>query len=133
MSVESFLEKQLQKFTIVDLGFVKSVYFTVGLLVFSLYPTLSALSAWFYFVLFVMCAFPLEVHLFSQSGNLIEKAHAYLQSNNPSNQVLLFLSLFFFALFLGTVFPILVSASWWVYVIIMIPLMIKPLTKTWFW
>lgn len=133
MSVESFLEKQLQKFSIVDLGLVKAVYFVVGLLVFSLYPTLSTLSAWFYFILFIFCAFPLEVHLFSHPGSLLDKAHSYLKSNNPSNQMLLFLTMFFFSLLIGKLLPTLVSADWWVYLLIIIPLMIKPLTKTWFW
>lgn len=133
MSAEDFLKKQLQKFSIVDLALVKSVYLMVGFLFFSLYPGLSALSGWFYFSLFIVCAFPLELHLFSQTGSLFEKAHAYLKSNNPSNQVLLFLTMFFFALLLGKCFPTLVSFQWWTYLIVIIPLMIKPLTTTWFW
>jgi hypothetical protein len=133
MSVESFLSSKLHKFSIIDFGFVKSVYFVVGLLIFSLYPQLAGLDWWFYGVLFVMCALPLEIHLFSQPGNLITKMHAYLQTNNPSNQVLLFLSLFFFALMLGVLFPVLVSGPWWLYVVLVVVLAIKPLSKTWFW
>lgn len=133
MSVENFLENKLQKFSIIDMGFVKAVYFVIGLLVFSLYPALSTLSVWFYLILLIFCAFPLYVHLFSQPGSLLEKAHSYLKSNNPSNQMLLFLTMFFLSLFLGKLLPILVSADWWVYLLIIIPLMIKPLTKTWFW
>jgi len=133
MTAESFLSKKLQKFSILDLALVKSVYFVFGLLIFVLYPNLSALDWWFYLVLLMMCAMPLEVHLFSQSGSLIQKMHAFLKTNNPSNQVLLFLSVFFSACMFGVWFPVLVSGAWWLYVIIMIPLAIKPMTKTWFW
>jgi len=133
MTVESFLSKQLQKFSTFDLGLVKSVYFFFGLLIFSLYPALSAIGWWFYLILYALCAFPLYVHLFSQSGNLLKQTKAYIKTNNPSNQVLLFLSVFFFTFMLSTLLPVLVSASWWVYVIIMVVLAIKPLTKTWFW
>lgn len=133
MSAESFLSNQLRKFSLVDFGFVKTVYFVVGLLVYSLYSALSSINWWFYLILAILCAFPLYIHLFSQQGNLWQKAHIYLQTNNASNQVLLFLSLFFFALMVGTLIPILVSGGWWIYVVIIIILAIKPLTKTWFW
>jgi hypothetical protein len=133
MSAESFLSSQLRKFSLVDFGFVKSVYFVVGLLVYSLYSALSSINWWFYLILAILCALPLYIHLFSQKGNLWLKAHAYLQTNNPSNQVLLFISLFFFALMAGTLIPILVSGSWWIYVLVIAVLAIKPLTKTWFW
>lgn len=133
MSAESFLSNQLRKFTLVDFVFVKSVYFVVGLFIYSLYPALSSLGWWFYLIFTIICAFPLYVHLFSQSGNLWQKAHEYLKTNNPSNQVLLFLSLFYFALMVGSLIPVLVSGSWWVYVLIIVVLAIKPLTKTWFW
>jgi hypothetical protein len=83
--------------------------------------------------MFILCAIPLEIHLFSQKGNLFEKMHAYLKTNNPSNQVLMFLTMFFFALMLATLMPVLASAQWWVYVIIIVLLAIKPLTKSWFW
>lgn len=133
MSAESFLSKQLQKFSLIDLVFVKSVYCVVTLLIFSLYRDLALLSYWFYGALLVICAFPIEVHLFSQPGNLLDKTRAYLKSNTPSNQVLLFLSVFFASIILGKYFPILVSGQWLLYVMIIIPLMAKPLTKTWFW
>jgi hypothetical protein len=133
MSVESFLENQLQRLSIIDLGLVKAVYFVIGLLVLSLYPALSTLSIWFYGILFVLCAIPLEIHLFSQPGSLLDKMRSYLKSNNPSNQTLLFLSVFFFSLFIAKLLPAIASAAWWVYLLIMIPLMIKPMTKTWFW
>jgi hypothetical protein len=133
MSVESFLSNQLRKFSLVDFGFVKSVYFVVGLFIYSLYSALSSLDWWFYLTLSIVCAVPLYIHITSLAGNLWQKAHAYLQTNNPSNQVLLFLSLFFLALMTGSLMPILVSGSWWVYVSIIVALAIKPLTKTWFW
>ncbi|MEO8402847.1 MAG: hypothetical protein ABI597_13830 [Gammaproteobacteria bacterium] len=133
MSAEGFLSSKLRKFSLFDFGFVKSVYFIVGLLAYSLYSALSSIDWWFYLILAILCGLPLYIHLFSQKGNLLQKAHAYLQTNNPSNQVLLFLSLFFFALMVGTLIPILVSGSWWIYVLVIAVLAIKPLTKTWFW
>lgn len=133
MTAESFLSKKLQKFSVLDLSLIKSVYFVFGLLIFALYPNLSFLDWWFYLVLFMICAMPLEVHFFSQKGTLVKKMHAFLKTNNPSNQVLLFLSVFFSACMFGVIFPVLVSGSWWLYIIMMIPLAIKPMQKTWFW
>lgn len=133
MNVERFLSDQLRKFTMVDFAFVKLVYFVVGLFIFSLYPKFALVGWVFYLVVTIFCAFPLYIHLFSQKGGLFQKAEAYLQTNNPSNQVLLFLSLFFFSLMIGSLVPVLVSASWWIYLVLIIVLAIKPLTKTWFW
>jgi hypothetical protein len=133
MSVESYLEAKLQRFSILDLSLVKSVYFVFGLLLCSLYPKLLMLNWWFYLILVVLCALPLEVHLFSQKGNLIEKMTAYLKTNNPSNQVLLFLSVFFFSAMIAVLLPFLTYAYWWVYVILMVCLAIKPLQTSWFW
>ncbi len=133
MSAEGFLSKQLQKFNLVDLSLVKSVYFVLGLLIFTLYPRLSFLDWWFYGLLFLICWLPLAVHFFSQAGSLIEKAHTFLKTNNPSNQVLLFLSTFFFAFMICILIPMLADVYWWVYGILMALLAIKPLTKTWYW
>ncbi len=133
MTAEHFLSKKLQQLSIIDLVLIKSVYFIFGLFIVVLYPDLLALDGWFYLVLFTMCAMPLAVHFFSQKGSFIQKMHAFLKTNNPSNQVLLFLSVFFSASMFGVWFPILVSGSWWLYVVMMIPLAIKPMTKTWFW
>lgn len=133
MSLESYLSGQLRKFSFVDFGFVKSVYFVVGLFVYSLYSALSSLSWIFYLVMGILCALPLYIHMFSQKGNLWEKSQMYLQTNTPSNQVLLFLSLFFFALMVGTLVPVMVTGAWWLYILIIVVLAIKPLTKTWFW
>lgn len=133
MTIETFLSKKLQQFSILDLSLVKSVYLVMGLLIFSLYPNLSSLDWWFYLIIAVLCALPLWGHLFSQKGNFTKKMKGYLKTNNPSNQVLLALSVFFSALVLGVLFPVLVSAEWWIYVIIMVILAIKPLTVTWVW
>jgi hypothetical protein len=133
MTAENFLSKQLQKFTLVDISCVKTVYFVFGLLIFMLYSRLAFVDWWFYGTLFVLCWLPLAVHFFSQTGTLIEKAQAFLGTNNPSNQVLLFLSTFFFAFMLCALMPVLASGAWWVYVVIMVAFAIKPLTKTWCW
>ncbi len=133
MTAENFLSKKLQKFSMVDLAFVKWVYFVVGLLVCALYPKVMILDWVFYLVLTVFCAMPLYIHLFSQPGDLLAKMKAYLKTNNPSNQVLLFFSMFFFALMMATLLPVLASVSWWVYVVLIMVLAIKPLTVTWFW
>ena len=130
MTIDSFLSKKLQQFSILDLGLVKCVYLVVGLLIYSLYPKLAALNWWFYLVLTVLCSMPLWIHLFSQKGTLLEKMHYYLKTNNPSNQVLLALAMFFLALMLGTLLPIVVSAHWWIYVVVITILAIKPLTVT---
>jgi hypothetical protein len=133
MSIEKKLSKQLQQFSVIDLACVKTVYFVCSLLFFSLYPAVSVLDWWFYLVISLLCAIPLEIHVFSQKGSLLEKIHIYLKTNNPSNQMLLFLSVFFFTLMLGTLFPILTRAYWWVYLIIMVLVAIKPTRKSWFW
>ncbi len=133
MTTERYLSKQLQKFSILDLTLVKLVYLVFGILIFSLYSELTLLSWWFYFALALLCNCPLLIHLFSQKGPLVEKIQKYIKTNNPSNQVLLFLNVFFLALMLCTLIPVLASASWWVYVILMIITGIKPLTTTWVW
>lgn len=133
MTMESYLSNKLQQFSILDLGLVKCVYLVTGLLIFSLYPKLSALNWWFYLALTILCSMPLWIHLFSQKGSVLKQIHIYIKTNNPSNQVLLALAVFFFALMLGTLLPILVSAHWWVYLVVITILAIKPLTVTWFW
>ena len=133
MSAESFLEKKLQQFSIIDLSLVKSVYFLISLMIFSLYPKLSSLDWWFYMIIALICSMPLYLHLFSQPGSLIEKMHYYLKTNGPSNQVLLFLGVFFFSLMLGVLMPFIASFTWWYYIIIAAFLAIKPLTVTSFW
>lgn len=133
MTTESYLSNQLQKLSLLDLSFVKAVYFIFGLLLFTLYPKLALLDWWFYLMLGLISWLPLLVHFLSQSGGLLQKAHAYLKTNNPCNQVLLFLSTFFFALMISTLFPSIANVSWWIYAGLMVLCSIKPLTQTWFW
>jgi hypothetical protein len=133
MTAESYLESKLQKFSILDLALIKSVYFVSGLLICLLYPKLLSLGWWFYLLLTVLCSMPLSIHLLSQKGNLLEKTTGYLKTNNPSNQVLLFLSVFFFSLIIGVLFPVITHAYWWVYLIIIACLAIKPLRTSWVW
>lgn len=133
MSLEEYLTKEMRKLSILDIGLIKTVYFLVGLLIFSLYPVLRVIDWWFYLILALASASPLWIHLFSQEGGYMEKARAYLKTNNPSNQFLLFLSVFFFAIMLGIIFPVLVSFTWWIYIIPIAILGIKPLKTTWCW
>ena len=133
MTAESFLEKRLQKFSIVDLSLIKSVYFILGLLVASLYSDLTDISWIYYLIMSVFCSAPLLVHLFSQEGTFFEKVHIYLKTNNPANQMLLFLSTFFFALMVANLLPVLTEFAWWIYVILMLILATKPLQTSWVW
>jgi hypothetical protein len=133
MAMERFLSKKLQQFSVLDMGLIKCVYLIFGLLIFSLYPKLSVLNWWFYLTLAILCSIPLWVHLFFQKGSLLKKIHAYLKTNNPSNQMLLAMAMFFFALTFGVLLPSLVGLPWWIYLGAMIILAIKPLTVSWFW
>lgn len=133
MTIESYLEKKLQKFSVVDLVFIKTVYLVLGLLVCSLYPKLITLHWFYYLILSFFCSLPLMVHLFSQKGNLTKKITKYLKTNNPANQMLLFLATFFFALMLGTLIPVIIELNWWIYLIVIIILAIKPLRTSWVW
>lgn len=133
MSIETFLENQLRKFSILDFSLVKSVYFIISILIFSLYTPLAGIGWLFYAVLCLLCAVPLWVHLFSQEGALMDKMDSYLKTNGPANQVLLFLSVFFSAMMLCVLFPVISSFSWYTYCVIAILLAIKPLTVTKFW
>jgi hypothetical protein len=133
MTVESFLEEKLQKFSIIDLSCIKLVYFFMSLMIYVLYPTLSALSWFCYLLLYLLSAMPLYIHLFSQPGTLLEKTHGYLKTNDPAKQVLLFLAVFFFALTLATFIPSLLTLPWWQYFLIAAIFAIKPMTVSWFW
>jgi len=133
MDTETYLSKQLQKFSKTDFALVKLTYLFFGFLIISLYPALISLSWIFYLLLIILCAFPLYIHLFSLSGNYQEKLEQYLKTNNPSNQVLLFLSLFFTSCFITTLFPMLAEIRWYVYLIIMFIFALIPMRKTWFW
>lgn len=133
MNLHDFFSKELQKLSIVDMAFVKTVYFIFGLLMFSLYPSFMFLDWWVYFVLAILSAAPLYLYFFSQKGSYFEKAETYLKNNNPSNQFLLFMAMFFFACMMGVIIPILVNFVWWQYIAVMLVLAIKPLQKTWCW
>lgn len=133
MTAESFLNKNLQKFSIIDIALIKWVYFVLSLMVFHFYPSLSHLDWWFYGALMLIAILPLWVHLFSQKGSYFDKVRTYLKTNTSSNQVLLFFACFFAALMIGVLCPILVTFKWWIYVIVIIVLAIKPLTVSWIW
>ena len=133
MTTESFLEKRLQRFTVLDISLIKCVYFLVGLLVASLYPELVDLSFGFYLILCIFCAMPVYVRLFSQSGPLVSKIKSYLKTNNLSNQMLLFLATLFFALMVAALMPVITEYPWWGYVLAMVILAIKPLKTSWVW
>ena len=133
MSLESFLSKKLQRFSFLDIVLVKLVYLVVTFLIFSLYSPLKSLDWWAYLTLAVIAALPLYVHEFSVSGSLPKKLQNYLKTNNPSNQVLLFLTMFGFGCMLCTLFHVLASYAWWYYVIAIVVLAIKPATKNLYW
>lgn len=133
MSIESFLNKRLQKFSGLDFTLVNLVYITLSLLVFHFYPKLHLLDWWFYFTVMIVALFPQTVHLYSQSGNHFEKLRAYLQTNTSSNQMLSFIALFFAGLCIGVVYPVLTTFQWWIYLIVIAVLAIKPLTVSRVW
>lgn len=133
MSLETFLSKKLQNFSLVDMSFVKLVYLLVAFLVFSLYPVLELLDWWAYLILAIIAALPLYVHIFSAKGSLIAKSKNYLKTNNPSNQVLLFLCMFFVGCMFCVLLPVLASYVWWYYVVAIVVLAIKPATHNVWW
>lgn len=131
MTIESILSKRLQRFSIVDLGLVKTAYLILGLFVFSIYPVLDLIDWWFYLILAILCVLPLGIHLFSQAGNLWQKTRHYIKTNNPANHVLLALTMFFYAILFGKFFPFLINAQPWVYLVLALALGIKPLKTFW--
>jgi hypothetical protein len=133
MSVEKFLSGKLRKFSILDIGLVKAVYFLFGLLIYAEYPPLTEPDWWFWLVLAIVSGFPLVIHYFGFEGDLFEKGRAYLESNSPALQVLLLLTQVFAAFLLASLLPVLASGAWWVYVGLIVLLAIKPMTKTVFW
>lgn len=133
MSLESFLSKKLQRFSFLDIVLVKLVYLVVTFLLFSLYSPLESLDWWAYLTLTAITALPLHIHEFSVKGPFSKKVQNYLKTNNPSNQVLLFLTMFGFGCMLCTLFPLLASYEWWYYVIVIVALAIKPATKNLYW
>lgn len=134
MTAETFLSRKLRRFDVVDYILVMLVYYICGLFIVSYYPPLRAVGWWFYLILLVICAFPLMVHLISQSGDsLVSKIHSCVKSNAPALQVLLALAMFFLACMVVSFIPALIHIKWWVYVILIVIISLKPLQKTWFW
>jgi len=133
MGLEQFLSGKLRRFSIVDIGFVKAVYFLFGLLVYSVYPPLAAPDWWLWLALGILTGFPLVIHFFSFPGGWFDKGRAYLESNSPALQVLLLLTQLFAAFLLADLLPVLASGAWWVYIGLIVLLAIKPMTKTVFW
>ncbi|WP_367605543.1 hypothetical protein [Legionella sp. W05-934-2] len=134
MSFEDYLSNKLSRFSMIEYVLVMLVYFTITLLIASFYKVLLTIGWWFDLLLVILCAFPLVVHLISQPGNGIgEKIQSCLKNNTPALQILLFLTMFFFALMLSALFPILTQGSWWIYVVLMIVLAIQPLRTSWIW
>ena len=133
MGLEQFLSGKLRRFSIVDIGFVKAVYFLFGLLVYSVYPPLAAPDWWLWLALGILTGFPLVIHFFSFPGGWFDKGRAYLESNSPALQVLLLLTQLFAAFLLADLLPVLASGAWWVYIGLIVLLAIKPMTKPVFW
>lgn len=133
MSLESFLSKKLQKFSILDFALVKLTYLIVAYLIFSLYSPLAQIDWWAYLILAIITALPLYVHEFSVKGSLLTKMKNYLKTNNLSNQILLFITIFALGSMLCVLFPVLASYEWWIYVIAIIIVAIKPATTTIYW
>ena len=134
MSAETFLSEKLRRFDVVDYILVTLVYYVFGMLIISYYPPLRAVGWWFYLILLVICVFPLIVHLISQPGDtLISKIHPCVKSNVPALQVLLSLAMFFAACIVVSFIPVLIHIKWWIYLILIVVLSLKPLQKTWFW
>lgn len=133
MSLDAFLSKKLQKFSVVDISFVKLVYCVVGLLLISLFKGLQIITWGYYLTFMLLAAMPLWVNMFSQQGGYLQKAKQYIKSNNPQKQMLLFLSMFGFAGILACFFPMLIGYEWYWYVIAIFVLAIKPATKSLYW
>ncbi|MGD2128167.1 MAG: hypothetical protein PVJ33_16410 [Lysobacterales bacterium] len=133
MGVEQFLSGKLRRFSVVDIGFVKAVYFLFGLLVYSVYPPLTAPDWWFWLLLGIISGFPLVIHFFSFAGSWLAKGRAYLESNSPALQVLLFLTQLFVAFTVAALLPALAGGAWWIYLGLIVLLAIKPMTRTVFW
>lgn len=134
MSLETNLSGKLRRFNSLDLVLVILVYFTVSLLIASNYMPLSVIDWWFYLILAIVCVFPLVVHLISQPGDSFHsKFQACVKSNQPALQVLLFLTTFFLGCLANVLLPVLSEVPWWVYLVLIVVLAIKPLQKNWFW
>lgn len=126
MTMYKFLSNKLQKFSVCDFRMVKGVYVILGLFIASLYVPVLGLSAWFYLIFACLAAAPLLMFAFSFEGDIRNKAEQYLKHNNPSNQVLTLVSCVNFGFMLAVIFPFLASWYWWVYLVLIVLLLIKP-------
>ena len=134
MSAETFLSEKLRRFDILDYILVMIVYYILGLMILSVYPPLQNIAWWFYFILLLICIFPLLIHLISQEGEtLTSKFRSCVKANSPSLQVLLSLGMLFAAGVIISFIPVLIHVKWWIYLALMILFSLKPLKKTWFW
>lgn len=134
MNFEEYLTNKLSRFSLLEYILVMLVYLVIGLLIASFYTPLQTLGWWFDLIVVVLSAFPLIVHLLSQPGKRFrERINSCLKHNTPALQVLLFISMFFFALFMISLLPLLAQVKWWIYVILIIVFAILPLRKSWVW
>ena len=133
MNAEDFLSKELQKFSIIDIALVKFVYLLISIIIATNYKPLLEINWLFYLIFTIIPAFPLWLHLFSSPGTYLQKVNHYIKTNKPAYQVLLFLSMFFFACLLCVLIPFLSDIAWWWYLIVAIILAIKPMKSSFFW
>ena len=133
MSAEDYWTVRIRRFSLLDFALVKLVYFLFGLWVLSVYPALESLHWGFYLALGLLSGLPLILHWASTPGGVIQKSRAFLASNTPSYQVLLFLCQFFVAVTIGILLPVLTSGPWWLLLLILALAAIKPMTKTVLW
>lgn len=129
MNLYETLSQKLQKLSIADFIMIKWIYLFLGILLATAYHSVFYLSVWFYLILTVVAALPPLMFTLSFKGNIIEKTKQYLAHNNPSNQVLVLISCFSFGITVAVLFPILTGFHWYVYLILMLILAIKPLKK----
>jgi hypothetical protein len=133
MSAESHWTTKLRSFSLLEFALVKLVYFLFGLWVLTVYPAIGAVHWGAYLSLGVLCSVPVILHWAAAEGSLIQKSRAYIASNNPAYQVLLFLSQFFVAVAVGILLPVLASGPWWLLLLMITLAAIKPMTKTMYW
>ncbi len=134
MNIYKKLSIKLSRFSITDISCVASVYFLLGILICSWYLPFLAISALAYLLLAFVSAMPLVLEFVGLDGvNAKEKIQNYLHKNNPTKQILLFLSCFFLALFVCALVPLLIGVKWYVYIAMIVVLAIKPAKKTLFW
>jgi hypothetical protein len=120
-------------FSLLDFTLVKLVYLLFGLWALKIYPVLGQLDWWFWLVLGSLAGIPLLLHWSQGEGNAMEKSRAFIASNTPSLQVLLFLSQFFIGILLGILLPGLLGGPWWLLLVLIGLGAIKPMTKTVLW